>query len=57
MLGCAVVGDPAEARAGLQTLKARTQADAFIIVLDIFDANARKHSRSRTAEVWGLQGA
>jgi hypothetical protein len=45
-----VVGDPAEVRAGLQ---ARTQAGAFIIMSDIFDTKARKHSFSLTADVWG----
>jgi len=54
MLGCAVVGDPSEVRAGLQALQARTDADEFIIVSDIFDAQARKRSLSLTAGVWGL---
>ena len=52
MLGCTVVGDPAEVRAGLQALQARTQADEFIIVSDIFDTEARKHSLSLTVAAW-----
>ena len=55
MLGCAVVGDPAAVKAGLQALQARTQADEFIIVTDIFDASARKRSLALTAEAWGLR--
>ena len=57
MLGCAVVGDPNEVKAGLQALQDRTQADEFIIVSDIFDTEARKRSLSLTAGVWGLQAA
>ena len=55
MLGCTVVGNPAEVKAGLQSLQASTLADEFIIVSDIFDTKARKHSLALTAEVWGLQ--
>jgi len=57
MLGCTVVGDPSEVKAGLQALQARTQANEFIIVSDIFDRAARKHSLSLTSEVWGLTQA
>ena len=38
-----------------QALQARTQADEFIIVTDIFDASARKRSLALTAEAWGLR--
>ncbi len=54
MLGCAVVGNPAEVRAGLLALQARTKADEFILVSDIFDTEARKRSLRLTAEAWGL---
>jgi len=54
MLGCSMVGNPAEVKAGLEALQARTKADEFIIVTDIFDAEARKRSLSLTADLWGL---
>lgn len=57
MLSCAVVGTPEEVRQGLADLHARTQADEFIIVSDIFDLEARKTSLRLTAEAWGLSGA
>jgi alkanesulfonate monooxygenase SsuD/methylene tetrahydromethanopterin reductase-like flavin-dependent oxidoreductase (luciferase family) len=57
MLGCTVLGDPSEVKAGLQALQVRTQADEFIIVSDIFDTTARKHSLSLTSQVWGLTKA
>jgi luciferase family oxidoreductase group 1 len=54
MLGCAVVGDPDEVKAGLKALQTRTNADEFILVSDIFDVEARKRSLALTAEIWGL---
>ncbi|MBL9063292.1 LLM class flavin-dependent oxidoreductase [Tabrizicola sp.] len=55
MLGCAVVGTPAEVKAGLSALQERTGADEFIIVTDIWDPAARRRSLALTAEAWGLQ--
>ena len=54
MLSCAVVGNPAEVKAGLSALQARTGADEFIIVTDIWDPEARRCSLALTAEAWGL---
>ncbi|VDC33292.1 LLM class flavin-dependent oxidoreductase [Pseudogemmobacter humi] len=54
MLACSVVGDPGEVKAGLDALRARTQADEFIIVSDIFDPGARRRSLALTADAWGL---
>lgn len=54
MLSCAVVGDPAQVRAGLQKLQQDTGADEFILVSDIFDVEARRRSLALTAEAWGL---
>ena len=54
MLGCSVVGDPDEVKAGLAALQARTRADEFIIVSDIWDPGARRRSLELTAKTWGL---
>jgi len=54
MLSCAVVGDPAQVRAGLQKLQQDTGADEIILVSDIFDVGARRRSLALTAEAWGL---
>lgn len=54
MLSCAVVGDPAQVRAGLQKLQQDTGADEIILVSDIFDVDARRRSLALTAEAWGL---
>lgn len=57
MLACAVVGEPDQVKAGLAALQARTRADEFIIVTDIFDPEARRRSLALTAGAWGLAPA
>ena len=54
MLACSVVGDPEEVRAGLQDLQARTGADEFILMCDLYDPAARARSLELTAQAWGL---
>lgn len=52
MLGCHAVGDPAQVRAALQAIVARTQADEVMLVTDIYDFDARARSLALTMEAW-----
>ncbi len=54
MLACAAVGDPGEVRAGLEALQARTGADEFMLMCDLYDPAARARSLELTAAAWGL---
>lgn len=55
MLACNIIGTKAEVRAGLKDLQARTGADEFIIVTDVFDPKARQYSLQLTAQAAGIQ--
>ncbi len=55
MLSCAVVGDPAQVRAGLARIAEDTQADELIMLADIHDVDARRRSLALTAECWALK--
>ncbi len=54
MLACSVVGDAAGVAAGLADLQARTGADEFILMCDLYDPAARARSLELTAQAWGL---
>lgn len=53
-LSCAVVGDPATVRSGLDAFARRTGADELIVTANIFDHEKRKRSFAIVAEAHGL---
>lgn len=57
MLGCAVVGDPQDLKAGLAKLVDETGADELILLTDIYDPEARRRSLELTAAAWGVAPA
>jgi len=50
MLACTIVGSPQTVREGLQSFLQRTRADELMIVSDVFDPSARRHSYQIIAE-------
>jgi len=56
MLACSVIGSPGTVRAGLQALRARTQADELMVVSDVFDPALRQRSFEMIADAAGLRG-
>lgn len=54
MLACSIVGSPATVQAGLDAFVQRTQADELMIVSDVFDPAARRHSYEIIAQ-WAAQ--
>lgn len=54
MLACSIVGSPATVQAGLDAFVQRTQADELMIVSDVFDPVARRHSYEIIAQ-WAAQ--
>ena len=57
MLACSVIGSPSTVQAGLEALRARTQADELMIVSDVFDPELRQRSLAIIAEVMGANPA
>ncbi|QID16331.1 LLM class flavin-dependent oxidoreductase [Nitrogeniibacter mangrovi] len=53
-LGAAIVGGPDTLRAGFEALHARTRADEFMLVSDVFDVDLRLRSLSLAAAAAGL---
>jgi len=53
-LSYSAVGTPAQARAVLAEIVARTGADELVVAAAIHDAEARKRSYALLAEAWGL---
>jgi luciferase family oxidoreductase group 1 len=51
-LGAAVIGGPQTVQAGLARLQELTQADEFILVCDVFDADLRLRALDIAREVW-----
>jgi luciferase family oxidoreductase group 1 len=50
MLACSIIGSPETVRAGIAALVAETGADELMIVSDVFDHAARRHSIALIAE-------
>jgi len=50
MLACSIVGSPDTVRAGIRSLIAETGADELMIVSDVYDLTARKHSLAIVAD-------
>jgi len=57
MLACSIVGSPQTVREGIAALLARTRADELMIVSDVFDVQARRHSYALIAQAMREQSA